>query len=228
MQDAVFDPKTNLWACCDIKNKVRQCQNPSNETFQADSPSALFSAATASATTSLTLTPTAAVTPTDAAASATDTAAASPGLSAGAAAGVGIGAGVGGILVIAAIAFLIVRWLRRRRAAQRDGATVRPELGSVPPDEPTPMYPGRGGAAAASDPKKDDKKYQSPPVIGSPQPGPGAPLLGHSKSRRELDSAPVGRDELDGEANRLSELSGGPQQPANRPTVELEGSEVGR
>ena len=202
---------------------VRQCSNPSDETFLADPPASLLAAATASGSTSLTLTPTAAVTPTGtvaapSAASTASSSSSSHGISAGAAAGIGVGAGVGGILIVAAIAFFVVRWLRRRKAQEREGATMRPGS-SRPPGEPTPMYPG--GASMVDERKSDVKKDN---VVESPPPGPGAPLLGHNKSRRELDSTPVARDEED--ANRLSELPG--QQPANRPTVELDGSEVGR
>ena len=198
---------------------MRQCPNPSDETFQAESPSELTAEA-ASTSASLTASITAAVTPTTSlGGAATTTAASSSGISAGAAAGIGVGVGVGGILIVSAIAFFIVRWYRRKKAAERDGATVRPGA-RMPSDEPTPMYPGTGagfggsGVAAEEDAKKKD------PLLATDG---GAAELGHSKTVKD-PSGGVGAGQ---ETNRRSELPA-QHEPAAQPLMELDNTEVER
>ena len=152
----------------------------------------------------MSVTPTAAVTPTTTVSPPASPAAAS-GLSAGASAGIGVGAGVGGILIVAAIAFFAVRGYRRRKAREREGATVRPS-GGPPADEPTPMYPGSGMALA----DKPDEAKKDPVAAGAAE-------LGHSKTVKPGADDP----------NRRSELP--VYQPVEQqPLMELDNNEIPR
>ena len=160
--DVVFDPSTNLWACCNMTDGVRTCSTPSNETFQDANPTDLFKSVSIMVQPSSTLTPspysststtassssasaTAATSVTPAAASASPTESSSQSLSPAAAAGVGVGAGLGGGILLAAVAFFVFRyfWRRRRqRLTELDGNNVTPNI--------SPGGGGRGGAMAGS------------------------------------------------------------------------------
>ncbi|KAN0071405.1 hypothetical protein V8E54_010836 [Elaphomyces granulatus] len=53
LPDVTYDSNRGVWECCAFPNGIRDCQNPTNETFLAAAPSDLITYWTAGATTSI-------------------------------------------------------------------------------------------------------------------------------------------------------------------------------
>ena len=145
--NVIFDPKTNLWACCSgILGGSILCATPTNETFADISPEELFSSAGLPVPTAGAFAPsnfsapsTATFSSTAPSSSATvgpasQTLPAGPDdpMPRGRAAGISVGASVGSFLLVGAVILLLCRFKRQRRStAERDLARPPAELGTT-------------------------------------------------------------------------------------------------
>jgi hypothetical protein len=129
-----------MWVCCGVdENGNRNCENPTDETFDAAAQSALatlWTAGVSSPTSSAVVSSATSALPTE---TGHQTSSTNNGLSTGAQAGIGVGVAVGGLAVIFIAAFLFFR--RRKQGLEETTEGSQTPLSELPQSSPRSELP---------------------------------------------------------------------------------------